>query len=369
MTEEREPNEPQAALDALRQSIDEIDGRILELLNARARVALEIGKVKKASHKPFYVPQRERALLDRLQRENAGPFPNQAIPLVFREIISASLALENPLTVAFLGPDSTFTHLAAKRRFGGSARLVPCATIADIFDRVARAQASFGVVPVENSSEGVVTHTLDQFVSSSLKICAEVSIEVHLYLMSQEPDLTRLTKVYSHPQALAQCRKFIESELAHVTVVEVESTARAAQLVQKEPEAAAIASVLASELYGLPILRARIEDQVDNFTRFLVISEATPAPTGNDKTSILFTLGDGPGSLFHVLRPFADLKVNLTKIESRPSKKKLWDYIFFIDLDGHIDEPDVQRAVELLAAQCTMVKHLGSYPKEETLKP
>lgn len=350
-------------LQALREQINAVDDALLTLLNERATLALGVGKLKQRYESPYYVPQRERALIERLQQQNAGPFPTAALPLVFREIVSASLALENPLTVAFLGPQSTFTHLAATRQFGGSALLRACPHIGDVFLQVERGQADFGVVPVENSSEGVVSHTLDEFVQSDIKISAEIVMDINLFLLSHAASLDDVETIYSHPQASGQCRKFLAQHLPAVPLVDVESTARAAQMVREEPRAAAIASQLAAEMYRIPVLRARIEDVTDNMTRFLILGKGVPEPSGNDRTSILFSLGDGPGSLFAILKPFNDLRLNLTKIESRPSREKRWDYIFFVDLDGHITDDVVAEAVDRLHASCRLVKHLGSYPK------
>jgi chorismate mutase/prephenate dehydratase len=282
---------------------------------------------------------------------------------VFREIISGCLSLEKPLRVAYLGPEASFTHMACKQHFGLSARYVPAKSISDAFDEVVRGRAEFGVVPIENSNEGVVSHTLDTFMESDLQICAEILLEVSHHLLSRAGQISAVQKVYSHPQAFAQCRNWLAANLPSVPVIDVASTALAAQLAAEDETAAAIASELAGQLYDLRVLKSKIEDSLANYTRFLIVGRRRAKPTGSDKTSLMFSLKDEAGILYQALRPFHDHKVNLTKIESRPSKKKPWEYIFFIDLDGHIDAPLVAKAVEELRSSCLFVKVLGSYPR------
>jgi chorismate mutase/prephenate dehydratase len=265
--------------------------------------------------------------------------------------------------VAYLGPEASFTHMACKQHFGLSARYVAIKSIADVFDDVARGRSEFGVVPIENSTEGVVNHTLDMFMESDLQICDEVLLEVSHHLLSRTGTLAGIQKVYSHPQAFAQCRTWLDANVPGVPVIDVASTALAAQLAAEDETAAAIASELAAQLYDLRVVKAKIEDAVANYTRFLVIGRRKAKPTGNDKTSLMFSLKDEPGILYRALRPFHDLHINLTKIESRPSKKKPWEYIFFIDLDGHLEAADVAKAVAELRGACLLVKVLGSYPK------
>ncbi len=353
----------------LRQAIDSLDDELLRLLNERARLVQEVGAIKTSLKQPFYVPDRERQILERLQAANSGPFPTEALRPVFSEIISACLSLEKPLRVAFLGPEATFTHMAARGRFGLSARYVPAATIAGVFAEIDKGLADLGVVPIENSTEGVVNSTLDMLIDSELTITAEITMQVSQCLLTRSGTLDGVQKVYSHPQALGQCRRWLSANLPNVAQIEVASTALAARLTRDDPVAAAVASELAGQLYDLKIAKRKIEDEVRNVTRFLVIGRQPPPATGKDKTSILFSVKDAAGILFRVLQPLADAGINLSRIESRPSRKRLWDYVFFIDVDGHVSEPKVQAALDALKARCEFVKVLGSYPRAEVQEP
>ncbi|HZR45201.1 MAG TPA: prephenate dehydratase [Candidatus Manganitrophaceae bacterium] len=355
-------------LSPLRQKIDDIDERLLALLNDRARIVQEIGKIKKEQKADFYAPSREQAIYDRLTQLNPGPFPNEAVRSVFREIISASLSLEGPVKVAYLGPRATFTHLACMQRFGFSITDLPVGSIKEVFDEVERGRADFGVVPIENSTEGVVNHTLDLFVDSPLKIFGEILLEVSHHLLSKTGKIEDLRRIYSHSHAIAQCKNFLESHLPQVQVVEVSSTARAAEMAQEDPSAGAIASELAAKLYHLIIIKKRIEDNIHNFTRFLVVSQKDHHRTGRDKTSVMFSIKDKVGALYEMLHPFSEQQINLTKIESRPSKKKAWEYIFYIDLVGHIEDEKIRTALEGLKNQAVFLKVLGSYPMAEKVK-
>ncbi|HEY1586247.1 MAG TPA: prephenate dehydratase, partial [Polyangia bacterium] len=339
------------------------DDNLLELLNERARLVKAVGALKAQLKQPFYVPERERQILERLQAANGGPFPTEALRPVFSEIISACLSLEHALRVAFFGPEATFTHMAARTRFGLSARYVPAATVAGVFAEVEKGTADLGVVPIENSTEGVVNSTLDVLIDSELSITAEIATNVSHCLLTRGGTLEGIQKIYSHPQALAQCRGWLSANLPNVAQIEVASTALAARLTRDDPVAAAVASELAGQLYDLKIARKKIEDEVRNVTRFLVVGREAPPPTGRDKTSILFSLKDAAGVLYKVLQPLADAGLNLSRIESRPSRKKLWDYVFFIDVDGHAEEPAVKDAIGALRASCEFVKVLGSYPR------
>ncbi|MGD0843448.1 MAG: prephenate dehydratase [Geobacteraceae bacterium] len=347
----------------LRDEIDALDDRIMEFLNRRAALVIEVGRLKSAKKGEFHVPSREREIYDRLTANNRGPFPNEGLRSVFREIISASLALEAPMKVAFFGPKATFTHLAAMQQFGLSAELVPQKSIPAVFEEVGKGRAQYGVVPVENSTEGMVSHTLDMFMESDLKINAEVLLEIHHYLLSRTGRLEDIKKVYSHPQPIAQCRDWLAENLPNIPVVDVASTAVAAQIVSEDYTAAAIASELAASMYDLKIVRERIEDQVNNFTRFLVIGKKLAESSGDDKTSLMFSVKDEVGILYRMLEPFAKRGINLSKIESRPLKKKAWEYIFFLDLMGHIADPVIAEAVQELKHCCQFVKVLGSYPR------
>ena len=350
-------------LPKLRQEIDAIDDRILDLLNKRATLVMQVGALKTESHSDFHVPSREREIYERLTAANPGPFPAEAIRGVFREIISASLSLEHPMKVAFLGPKATFSHLAAMQHFGLSAELSPERSIPAVFEAVAKGEAYYGLVPVENSTEGMISHTLDMFMDSELKINAEVLLEVSHFLLSRTGRFEDVKKVYSHPQPLAQCRKWLAENLPNVPLVDVASTTLAAQIVAEDYTAAAIASEYAASIYNLKIVKSRIEDQVNNFTRFLVIGRKIPDKCGDDKTSLMFSVRDEPGILHRMLEPFAKRGINLSKIESRPLKRKAWEYIFYLDLSGHISDPDVAEAVKELSACCQFVKVLGSYPR------
>jgi chorismate mutase/prephenate dehydratase len=346
-----------------RREIDRLDDEILRLLNERSKNVIEIGKLKRQSDANLHTPRREAEIVERLMQENSGPFPNDAIRSVYREIMSASLSLEGPQKVAYLGPRATFTHLASVEKFGASAQYVAVNSIKEVFDEVERGRANFGVVPIENSTEGVVNHTLDMFIDSNLLIYGEVLQEVSHHLLSQNERLPDVKKLYSHPHAIAQCRNWLETNLPSVPVVEVASTARAAELCADDPSAAAIASELAGQLYGLKVLKARIEDNLNNFTRFLVLSQKPPERTGRDKTSVMISVKDRVGALYDLLRPLASHGINMTKIESRPSRRKAWEYLFFVDVEGHVQEDRVKKALEEVKSRVLFLKILGSYPQ------
>jgi chorismate mutase/prephenate dehydratase len=346
-----------------RREIDRLDDEILQLLNERSKNVIEIGKLKRQSEANLHTPRREAEIVERLMQQNSGPFPNDAIRSVYREIMSASLSLEGPQKVAYLGPRATFTHLASVQKFGASAQYVAMNSIKEVFDEVERGRANFGVVPIENSTEGVVNHTLDMFIDSNLLIYGEVLQEVSHHLLSHNERLQDVKKLYSHPHAIAQCRNWLETNLPNIPVVEVASTARAAELCADDPSAAAIASELAGQLYGLKVLKARIEDNLNNFTRFLVLSQKPPERTGRDKTSVMISVKDKVGALYDLLRPFASHGINMTKIESRPSRRKAWEYLFFVDVEGHVQEDRVKKALEEVKARVLFLKILGSYPQ------
>jgi len=350
-------------LQDLREQIDSLDDKILDLLNQRAGLVVAVGKTKDDGQGVYYVPSREKAIFERLVARNEGPFPNEGIRRVFREIISASLSLEQPMKVAFLGPQATYTHVAAMRQFGLSAQLVPLKSISSIFEEVSRGRASYGVVPVENSNEGVVSHTLDMFMSSDLKVIAEILLPISHDLLNLSGQLSDIRKVVSHPQAIGQCRNWLEENLPDLPLVDSSSTANAAQQAAEDASVAAIASESAASLYGLRVVKHSIEDNPNNFTRFLVIGTAMQGPSGNDKTSVMFSVKDKAGVLYHMLEPFSKRDINLAKIESRPMKGKAWEYIFFLDMVGHVEEPTIADALEELKTHCQFLKVLGSYPK------
>jgi chorismate mutase/prephenate dehydratase len=352
-------------LEKLRVSIDSIDEEILNLLNKRARVVLEVASVKRDTRLGFYSPERERQILERLQGMNPGPFPNDALRVIFREILSASLSLEEPLKVACLGPLATFTHLAALRHFGSSAQFIPVDSIKDVFEGVQEGKEAYGAVPIENSNEGVISYTLDMFMDFDLKIAAEIMLEINHNLLSVSGDIREIKKIYSHPQAIAQCRRWIERNLPHITIIDATSTAKAAELASRDEEGAAIASELAAKIYDLRFVERHIEDNRNNYTRFLVVSKEFPPPTGKDKTSVMLSIKDRPGALYEVLTPFKKAGMNLTKIESRPSKRKAWEYIFFIDMDGHAQDKKVKKALKEIEKDCIFLKVLGSYQRTD----
>jgi chorismate mutase/prephenate dehydratase len=358
---------PEKDIAYFRKAIDRFDDEILRLLNERSKHVIEIGKLKKqaGTDTNLHTPRREAEIVDRLMNQNQGPFPNEAIRSVYREIMSASLSLEGPQKVAYLGPRATFTHLACIQKFGASAHYSPVTSIKDVFNEVERGRAHFGVVPIENSTEGVVNHTLDMFIDSSLLIYGEVLQEVSHYLLSKTGRLEDVKTIYSHPHAIAQCRNWLETNMPRMPVSEVPSTARAAELCVEDPSAAAIASELAGQLYGLKVIQSRIEDNLNNFTRFLILSQKPPERTGKAKTSVMLSVKDRVGALYDLLRPFASYGINMTKIESRPSRRKAWEYIFFVDLEGHTEEDRVKKALEEVRSRCLFLKILGSYTMHE----
>ncbi len=349
-------------LEKLRREIDEIDNEILDLFNRRAKVVLDIGHIKRNEKAKFYSPEREREILERLASLNKGPFPNEALKVIYREILSASLSLEGPLRIACLGPLATFTHLAAIRHFGSASAFVPVVTIKEVFDTVEADKADFGVVPIENSTEGIISYTLDLFMDYDLKVSAEVLLKITHNLLSKSGERSKIRKIYSFSPPTAQCRRWLASNMAGVPVIEATSTANAAELASHDDDAAAIASELAAEIYNLKFVEKSIEDSKHNYTRFLVISKEFPKKSGRDKTSVMFSVKDKPGSLYSVLEPFKKAKVNLTKIESRPSKRRAWEYIFFVDMEGHIEDKKLRKAIEAVKDNCLYLKILGSYP-------
>jgi len=349
-------------MEDLRKEIDRIDFQIVELLSRRAEKVLQIAKIKERKGESYYSPGREKVVLERLLTQNKGPLPDEELKEIIKTILKAYLSLQKKLKVVYFGPPATFTHLAAIKNFGHSVELIPARNIKEIFARVEKKQADYGVVPVENSTEGIVSHTLDMFLDSELKICAEIILEISHHLLGRGK-LKNVKKIYSHPQAIAQCRLWLEEHLPDVKISETESTAKAAQLASQEEDAAAIASEVAAGLYGLRILEAHIEDSPHNYTRFLVIGRDYAEPSGQDKTSILFSIKDRVGALYDMLAPFRAHGINLTKIESRPTKRKAWEYVFFVDFIGHKDDEPVKKALSELEERCFFLKILGSYPR------
>ncbi|HSW64438.1 MAG TPA: prephenate dehydratase [Dissulfurispiraceae bacterium] len=356
-----------ASLDTIRMEIDAIDAQLLKLLNKRAQCAIDIAGIKRTKNLKFHSPERERAVLERLAAINQGPFPNDAMKFIFREIMSASLALEQPLKVAFLGPEGTFTNLAAVRHFGSFAQYIPVESIKAVFDAVEYGECHYGLVPIENSNEGVVSYTLDMFMDCELKIAAEVLLEVSHNLLSKTGEKNRIKRIFSHPQGLAQCRGWLEANMPGVPLLDAISTSKAAEIAASDEEAAAVASELAARIYDLKVIKRRIQDKKNNYTRFLVIAKESPKKTGSDKTSIMFSIKDKPGALYEVLYPFKQTGINLTKIESRPSKRRAWEYIFFVDMQGHTDDEKISSAIEKVKKNCLYLTVLGSYPVDARL--
>jgi chorismate mutase/prephenate dehydratase len=350
------------SVDVLRKKIDHIDTKLITLLNDRASLAKRIGHSKASSNQEIYAPDREKDILKRVCRLSGGPLPEASIRAIFREIISGCRSLEAPLKVAFFGAEATYAHLAAREKFGSAAALFPTAGITDVFQEVSQRRAAFGVVPVENSTEGVVAHTLDVLVESELKICAEIFLEIHHNLLSATGRSSDILRIVSHPQALAQCRNWLAGHFPHVKLEEVASTAHAAMIAAADHTVGAISSALAKEVYDLKLVAGNIEDHSNNITRFLVIGNNETRPSGDDKTSLVFSVKDEPGILHRMLQPFARSRINLTKIESRPIKDKPWEYLFFIDCRGHRNETRLKAAIKTLESHCDFLKILGSYP-------
>lgn len=351
----------------LRQQIDSLDEQLVKLLNQRAAVALDVGKVKENDPDAvFFRPEREAQVLRKVKELNQGPLDGETIARLFREVMSACLALEEPMKIAFLGPEGTFTQQAALKHFGQSVSTVSLGTIDDVFREVASGAANYGVVPVENSTEGVVNHTLDSFMDTSLKICGEVDLRIHHHLLSgPQTREESITRVYAHQQTFAQCRKWLDAHMPHLERVAVSSNGEAAKRLRDEWNAVAIAGEMAAELYGLKVLKEKIEDWPDNTTRFIIIGREDVAPSGKDKTSMLVRMKNQPGALYHVLKPFNENGVDLTRVESRPSRSGNWSYVFFIDCLGHQQDEALAKVIQALQQQALDVRLLGSYPVAE----
>lgn len=350
-------------LDNIRNGIDHIDRQLLNLLSERAELVHQVGLVKKRDGLQIYAPEREESLLRKLIELNQGRLPEKSIRAIYREIMSAALALEDDLKIAYLGPEGTWTHQAAIKKFGHSVAYSAQPNFAEVFDQVSRRKADYGVVPIENSTEGAVSHTLDLFVDSNLQICAQVLLRIENGLMAAIPR-KEIRTFYSHPQVFGQCRGWLLRNFPGVDCVEVSSTTRAAQIAKEKADegAAALGGTLAAQLNGLNMLEEAIQDSATNTTRFLVISEKTCPATGKDRTSLLFAIHDRPGSLVRALQAFEYCDINMSKIESRPSKRKDWEYVFYVDLAGHCQDEQLQQAIEQLEKHCSLVKLLGSYP-------
>ena len=357
--------EPSVSLEALRQRIDALDNDILRLISERAACAQEVAEIK-AEHEPggvFYRPEREAQVLRRVMELNRGPLDSEEMARLFREIMSACLALERPVKVAYLGPEGTFTQQASLKHFGESAISLPMAAIDEVFREVEAGAVNYGVVPVENSTEGVINHTLDSFMDSSLRICGEVVLRIHHHLLVGETTRRdKVSRIYSHPQSFAQCRKWLDAHFPHAERVPVSSNAEAARLVKTEWHSAAIAGDMAAKLYGLSRLAEKIEDRPDNSTRFLIIGNQDVPISGEDKTSLVVAMRNQPGALHDLLEPFHRHHIDMTRLETRPSRSGVWNYVFFIDFKGHREEPQVAAMLEEVKLRAADVKVLGSYP-------
>lgn len=353
-------------LDALRDAIDGVDLQLQQLLEQRAELVHQVGEFKRAeSDAPvFYRPEREAQVLRAIKERNQGRLDAETVARIFREIMSACLALEQPTQVAFLGPEGTFTHQAVLKQFGHAAVVRPMGAIDQVFREVEAGAVNFGIVPVENSTEGVVSHTLDTFMQSDLRICGEVELRIHHHLLvGEHTRRDRITRVYSHQQTLAQCRKWLDAHMPGVERVAVSSNSAAAKRLKDEWNAAAIAGEMAAELYGLEKLNANIEDEPDNTTRFIVIGRNDVPPSGNDKTSLLVSGKNQPGLLYRALAPFREAGVNLTRLESRPAKSSKWSYVFFIDCEGHHQDDKIAPVLQALQDANLDIRFLGSYPR------
>ena len=350
------------SLESLRKRIDEIDKQLVKLLNERAQVVVEIGKLKNKTDKPIYAPDREKEVLAKITQANKGPLPDKTLVAIWRELMSGSFALEKPLRIGYLGPGGSFSHTAAMLKFGQSVEYEPLPDITSIFEEVSKGHCDLGVVPIENTTGGGVIETLDAFIDSDVKVCAEVLMAIHHNLLAN-CSLPEIEKIYSKPEVFAQCRNWLSASLKDAQTIAVASTAKAAQMAAAEPRAAAIGSKIAAELYGLKIVCENIEDITNNITRFLVISREDAKLTGEDKTAILFSTAHKAGALADVLEVFKRYGINLTNIESRPSKKRQWEYYFFMDFVGHRTDEKVQMGLEEARKHCLQLSVLGSFPR------
>ena len=355
-----------AEMEEIRLKIDGLDEQIVRLINERANNARAIGALKARDGIKPYNPSREIAVYRKVAARNKGPLPNEAFRSIYREIMSATIALERPTRVAFFGQKGTFTHLAARTKFGSSVEYIPTRDMRDVFLAVARGRADYGLVPIENSTEGGVNQSIDMFADTRLKIASEIYLPIHHHLLAKCP-MKDVRLILSHPQPFAQCRNWLMGNLGEVERREVSSTAVAAEMASKEPFTAAIAGSLAAEIYNVPVIAEHIEDSADNITRFFVIAERGAERTGKDKTSIVLSIKDEPGALLRLLQPFQANRINLTRIESRPSKRRAWEYNFFLDLEGHIEDENVHNTLKQLEGQVKHLEVLGSYPTSERL--
>lgn len=347
----------------VRDQIDALDSKIVSAIQKRATLAKKIGEIKKESGAPIYRPDREKEVYEKISHLNQGPLPGKVLSAIYREIMSGSIAIEKGLKIGYLGPQGSFSHQAVHAKFGSSVESVDFSTIPEVFKAVESGRLDYGIVPVENSSEGIVNSTLDQFIVSDLLIYSEMYLRINIHLLGFERDFSKIQTVYGIKIANAQCRNWISANLPHAEIVETSATAKAAILVaEKRENCAAIASAVAAELYGLEIIEESIQDLANNTTRFLIIGNSQCEPTGRDKTSAVFGASDEPGSLWRILKPFAEKGINLTKIESRPTRRNQWEYNFFIDFLGHSKDPLIREVIQEAQKSTNFFRILGSYP-------
>lgn len=349
-------------IEQLRVRIDDLDRQMVDLLDERARLARSVGEFKQKNNLSYFDPSRQKLVIQQAIERGSGDFPESGLKAVYSEIMSHCLALERPIRVAYLGPEATFTHMAARREFGSAHEFQPVTSVSDVFNSVKNEWVDYGLVPIENSTGGVVYGTLDLFAEFDLKVCSEIMMPIHLHLMGKAP-LRDIKRVYSHPQPFIQSQMWLRDNLPEVERIEVDSTAHGVRLAMEDDAGSSIASELAAELYGAKVLARSIEDHKENVTRFLVLSHCDGSRTGRDKTSVMFSAPDKPGALFSLLKPFSDHSINLTQIESRPTRAKAWEYVFFVDMLGHREDDNVAQALNELDEECRFLKILGSYPR------
>jgi chorismate mutase/prephenate dehydratase len=348
----------------IRAQIDQLDEEIQSLITKRAHLAEKVAQAKHADEDPtFYRPEREAEVLQNVITRNQGPLSNDTLTQIFREIMSGCLALQKPIKIAFLGPAGTYSQAAVCKHFGHAAQHIPLQTIDEVFREVEAGTAQYGVVPVENSTEGGVNQTLDCFIKTPLKICGEIEFPIHHHLLSMVSELKQIKRIYAHPQSLAQCRGWLDNQLPTIERFAVNSNAEAARRATEESGTAAIAGQMAAEIYQLQKVASRIEDDINNTTRFAVLGQQEVPPTGNDKTSLLLSSPNKPGALYHLLEPFAENNVSMTRIESRPSRQGIWEYVFFVDIEGHLKDAPVANSLQALEKHTSLIKPLGSYPR------
>lgn len=351
-------------LNELRASIDSIDSKIIKLLNERAGYAIEIGEIKKVENRPTWAPEREKAIFDSL-KEQAGILSFNSLKNIFREIISACIALEQKIQVGYFGQSGTFANMAAVKRFGNSAELTPLGGVRDVFEGVEKGRVKYGIIPIENTLEGIVNNSIDMFMDTNLVIVGEIYVEIAQNLLNKSGDKKDITHIYSHPHAIAQCRNWLYKHMPNVPVSPVESTAKAAEMAANNPAIAAIGSQMAESVYDLRILQQHIEDEPLNYTRFLIIGKDAIKPSGHDITSVMFGIKHEPGSLCDALEVLKSGGVNMTTLESRPSRQKPWEYLFYANLDGHKDDEKIATVLNIFRKKVSLIKILGSYPKSE----